>query len=55
MFGIAAVNLSARLFRYDPEKEKLTEVVPRELQLVTEGDREIIESFVLDIKKVMPE
>ena len=53
IFGITAVNLAARLFRYDPESEKLVQLVDRELQIFAEGDRELVETFVLGVKDTL--
>ena len=55
IFGIAAVNLAARLFRYDPENAKLEPLVDKELQVFAEGDRELIEDVLLRIRKTFDE
>ena len=55
IFGITAVNLAARLFRYDAESAKLVQLVDRELQVFAEGDREVVETFVLGIKDPLHE
>ena len=51
--GITAVNLAARLFRYDPKSAKLVQLVDRELQIFEEGDRELVETFVLAVKETL--
>jgi hypothetical protein len=55
IFAIIAIGLSAELYRWDIEGQKLLPAAEKRLDIFAEGDREKLEAFLLDLKQVFGE
>ena len=53
IFVIIAIDLSAELYRWEVEGQKLRPAAEKRLDIFAEGDREKLEEFVLEMKKVL--
>ncbi|MCJ1394015.1 hypothetical protein MMC18_006892 [Xylographa bjoerkii] len=52
---VVAVDLLAMLYRWNPETQKLQPTNPNRLNIFAEGDREIVEEFIIALAKPLAE
>ncbi|MCJ1244746.1 hypothetical protein MMC30_001946 [Trapelia coarctata] len=55
IFVIVAVGLSAEIYRWDVDGQKLLPAAAKRLDIFAEGDREELEAFLLELAKVLGE